>query len=663
MELDTTKLLAAIDRAKAANDMAAVNRMTARLPDLANVQDNRIDKKSGAGLGTRAVVGNAKSPEDRLASMRNHYPEAQPYGEDNFLYYNREDSRPTLYNPPGLMPELGDFAEYGRVGTEITAGVGAGILASPTTPAGSLAVGGTAATAAGALYDKAINQFGGADSRDLGKLASDTAIEFATNMIPFEKGLGAAKDFISPKLRSMMTNANQAVIDVANKYNINATAGVLGNRFMQGVDAATQKVLGGIDTWEKSAAEMMEGIGRMIDDFHVSLGGKSNPEAAGQQIVNAAKKYQDKFKEISDTLYDEAAALIPTGARVPAMKTRDFINAYRDRFKNDPEIGKLLNDKTLGALSEVPTMAEQHMRPNLAYETLRSLRTLIGGKLNDSDKIGDLDSGQMKQLYKALTEDIFAGAAEFGDEALLAARAANDHYSSGSQVMENVVEKHMMVGGKWATGLEAFQSFKRAANDPEKLSKIQASGVLAEGDFNQVGSAILEGVGEASKAGQNAAGDRLSPGRIIAQTDNSVIPAGSQDILFNGTAKEIMADMRVFGEAVQGVEGLVNRSNTGNIIPIVQAGGAGAGLMAEPMTALATFIGGVAIPYATAKGMASQWLKDWMRNAPQEGGKKAIAQWKKDGARLAAAQSATPFFQAVLDMSDSKTENKGALEE
>ena len=122
-----------------------------------------------------------------------------------------------------------------------------------------------------------------------------------------------------------------------------------------------------------------------------------------------------------------------------------------------------------------------------------------------------------------------------------------------------------------------------------------------------------------------------------------------------------MADMRVFGEAVQGVDGLVNRSNTGNQLG-VQATML-ASVMTEPVTAIGTFVAGVAIPYATAKGMASQWLKDWMRNAPQEGGKKAVAQWKKDGARLAAAQSATPFFQAVLDSSEGKVKGDGVLEE
>lgn len=657
MELDKTKLLAAIDRAKAAKDMDAVNRMIAQLPDPANVQNNRIDKKSGAGLGTRAIVGNAKNRADRLASMRNHYPEAQPYGEDNFAFYNRDDGTPTLYNPPGLMPELGDIAEYGRVGTEIAAGVGAGLLFSPTSPVGAVAAAGTAATAAGAVYDQAINQFGGEDSRDLGKLASDTAIEFGLNMIPFDKGLGAAKDAISPWLRKKMTNANKAVIAVANKYNINATAGVLGNRFMQQIDAASQKVLGGVDTWQKSAADMMEGVGRMIDDFHVSLGGKSNPEAAGQQLINKAKTYVDNFQRTSEDMYKAVDNLIPAGARVPALKTRDFLAAYRDRFANDPKIAKILRDPKMGALAD----AAETMGQNMDYKTIRSLRTLVGGKIKDRETIGDMSQGDLKKLYAALTDDMFDGAADFGEEAFKAATDANDFYRAGSLVIEEVVEPNFMVAGKWATAKTAFDAIKKQVNDPEKLRNIQASGVLEEGDFNQVGSAILEGVGEATKAGQNVAGDRLSPGRIIAQTDKSVIPAGSQDILFNGSAKEIMTDMRVFGEAVQGVDGLVNRSNTANQLG-VQATML-ASVATEPVTAIGTFVAGVAIPYLTAKGMASQWLKNWMRNAPQEGGKKAVAQWRKDGARLAAAQGATPFFQAVLDSSDGKVKGDGVLEE
>ena len=660
MELNTTKLLAAIDRAAAEKDTAAVTRLTKLLPNPAEAQPRSIDSSTGAGIGTRAVVGNARTPQDKLAAMRNHYPEAQPYGPEggNFIFNSRETGQPTLYNPPGMMPELGDFAEYGRDITATLAGTAAGVIASPTT-VGAVIPASAAAAGTGALYDAAVNEyFGGVDSRDVGSRTVDGAIEFATGLIPFEKALGPAKDFVVPRFRNMMTNANQAVIDVANKYNINATAGVLGSRFMQGLDAASQKVLGGVDAWEKSANEMMEGVGRMIDDFHVSLGGKSNPEAAGQRLINKAQKYFDNFQTTSEDMYKLVDTLIPQGARVPALSTRDFLSNYRDRFANDPAFQKILRDPTVGALADA---AEDGME-DLGYKTLADLRTLIGGKIQDRDTIGDLSQSQMKQLYKALTEDIFAGAADFGDDALAAARNANDFYRAGSLVIEDVVEPNFMVGGKWATANTAFNQIRKQVNDPEKLRNIQASGVLEEGDFNQVGSAILEDVGAATRGGQNATNDRLSPGRIISQTDKSVIPEGSRDILFNGTSKEIMEDMRVFGEAVQGVEGLVNRSNTGNMLG-AQASMV-AGFTTDPLTAILTVVGSVAIPFAVSRGISSQWLKDWMRKAPKEASETAMAEWKASGMRIATTQGVAPFFQAMLDLSDENTSSsRGALEE
>tara|TARA_R110000823_G_scaffold315577_1_gene448221 strand:+ start:855 stop:2867 length:2013 start_codon:yes stop_codon:yes gene_type:complete len=668
-ELNKVALLKAIDRAVAAGDQTAARNMLALLPNPADSQSGSIDSSSGAGIGTRMVVGNARNPTDRLAAMQNHYPEARPYGEDgdNFIFNSRQTGQPTLYNPPGMMPELGDFAEYGRIGSEVIAGISAVVPSSVSGPL-AIPVGAAAASTAGLLYDEAINQFGGVDGRDAGQRTVDTGTEFLLNMVPFDKALGVAKDFVSPRLRQLMTTSNQAVIDVANKYNIKPTAGVMGNKMMAGLDAMTQKAWGGIETWQRSADEMMEGVGKMLEDFHLSLGGKANPESAGQQVVNAAKKYQEAFKVSSKTLYDEAAAFIPTGARVPAIKTRDFINAYRDRFKNDPEIGKLLNDKTLGALSEVPTLAEQSMNPNLAYTTLRSLRTMIGGKLDDGDKIGDLNSGEMKQLYKALTEDIFAGAADFGDDALFAARAANDHYSAGSIILEDIVENYMMTGAnKWATGTEAFGAFKRLANDPEQLAKVQGAGVLSETDLNQMGSALLEDVGMAAKSGQNAPADRVSPGRIISQTDKSVIPMGSQDILFNGSAKEIIKDMRVFSESVKDVEKLVNNSNSGTHLSTIQGVQAISTLAATAFTTGGTTLTAllpVASAYATSKGLASDRLKKWMLNAPTDASKKAMAEWKKTGFRIAAAQGVTPFVQAIFDMSDGENgKAKGALAE
>jgi hypothetical protein len=122
-----------------------------------------------------------------------------------------------------------------------------------------------------------------------------------------------------------------------------------------------------------------------------------------------------------------------------------------------------------------------------------------------------------------------------------------------------------------------------------------------------------------------------------------------------------MEDMRVFGEAVQGVEGLVNRSNTGNMLG-AQASMV-AGFTTDPLTAIATVLGSVAIPFAVSRGISSQWLKDWMRKAPKEASETAMAEWKASGMRIATTQGVAPFFQAMLDLSDENTSSRGALEE
>jgi len=663
MELDRLKLLKAIDAAAANKDEAAVARLRSILPNPADAPENAIDTKTGAGFSTRVIVGNARTPEDRLANMRLHYPEAQPYGDDgeNFIYNSRETGQPMLMNPPGWIPELGDFAEYGRELTSTVTGTLGGIVGSPST-VGALGTASASAVAGGYAYDELVdNAFGGIDSRGTGEKVAEAGIEFATGLIPFERALGPAKDFISPRLRGLMTNANQAVIDVANKYKIRATAGVLGNKFMAGVDAATQKVLGGVDAWERSANEMMEGVAKMIDSFHLSLGGAANPESAGTQLINQAKKYMDNFQTTSQQLYKNVENLIPADARVPALQTRNFLSEYRDRFASDPEFQRILRDSTVGALADAAEEGGQ----NMGYRTISELRTLVGGKINDRVPIGDLSQRDMKNLYKALTEDLFEGAKDFGDEAFKAATDANDFYRAGSQIIDDVIEPNFMVGGDWATGTEAFGAIKRMVSDPEKLRNIQASGVLEETDFNQVGSALLEDAGRATRGAQNAAGDKLSPSRILAQTDQSLIPAASQDILFTGSAKEILQDMRVFGEAVQGVEGLVNRSNTSNILPLSQAGSAGMALMSEPFTGAATVVTTIGVPYLTSKGMASKWLKDWMLGIPKEGGEQAMKEWKASGLRIATAQGVAPFFEALLEFDDevNSGSKRGALEE
>ena len=665
MELTFQEQLQKLDQARAAGDQESVNHMVRLMRkngnDPSQAQSGSIDMDTGADIGTRLAVNNAPAG-DKLGAMRARYPEASPYGKDNFVYYNRETGQPQIYNPEGI--DVGDFVGGGRLVANVLGGIGAGVVATPTTPFGQAVALSSGATGAGILYDEAVEGiFGTPDSRGASEQIMDYGFEAVMNMLPFEKALGKAKDVVSPYLRDVMTTANKKVIDVANRYNIRPTAGVIGNKMMQSVDAATQKLMGSVDTWQKSADEMMEGVGRMMDDFFGSMGGKVSPESAGQQIVNQAKKYVDNFKATSTQMYKEVENLIGPDGRVVAPRFNEFLAEYGERFAGDPGFAKLLKSPLLADLAEA-------QGDDIAYSTLSQVRSMIGNHIDDGTTIGDLAQRDLKRIYAALTEDMFEGAASFGPEALKAATDANDFYKAGASIIDDIIDPNMKIEGQWATGLEAFKAFKRQVADPDKLKRLQQSGVLDESDLQAGGAALLDDLGRATKGQQDAAGTRISPSRIISQTDDRVIPQASQDILFTGSSKDILNDMRVFSEATRGVDSFVNNSNTASSLHVQQvlSGGSLAGAFIDPVVGLTSAVTTVALPWLASKSIQANWLKNWMLNAPREGGERAIAQWVKDGTRIAAAENMTNVFDAVLEMAPDLTRSevpnkKGALSE
>ena len=102
----------------------------------------------GAPPVVRMAVGGA--PEaDRLATIRLYYPDARPFGQDNFIFTDPQTNRPTLYNPRGL--DIGDLYSIRPEAAEAIGGVLGGALAAPFALRGkSASVGIPAAAATGA---------------------------------------------------------------------------------------------------------------------------------------------------------------------------------------------------------------------------------------------------------------------------------------------------------------------------------------------------------------------------------------------------------------------------------------------------------------------------------------------------------------------------------
>ena len=134
---------------------------------MAQVQE--LDTTSGAPLKVRAVVGNFDDPERRLKALQEYYPDAVPYGDDNFIFTS-EDGVPTVYNNESWVPDIGDLVSVGR---DIVSTIAGGTSAVATAVGGQLgpqvfspeelvtvpAAYALASEGVGQLYDRAIDRF------------------------------------------------------------------------------------------------------------------------------------------------------------------------------------------------------------------------------------------------------------------------------------------------------------------------------------------------------------------------------------------------------------------------------------------------------------------------------------------------------------------------
>jgi hypothetical protein len=630
-----------------------------------------IDFDSGGGYAQRYAVDTAGSdPAAQLAALRKTRPDAVPYGDGNFMYHNPETFQPKILNSEGYIPDAYEISRVGKLGTQVLGGIGSAVLAAPTTPIGQLAVAGTGATASGVAYDKALEQlFDADDSRGMGEQVKDAAIETALNMIPIEK-TGKVLSFagqqikkiptVTPTLNAisgLMRNADDRISELAQKYNINPTTGVLGNKFLAMAEAVSQKTLGAEAGFMKSWDEFSEGFSTMLNDFHLSLGGSADPTSAGNKLLGKAQKYVENFKAHSQKLYDDVP--IPVNSQVPSPNLNAFLAEYGEKFSQDALKDLTQNPKLL-KLSE-------NLDQPLTWKEIKELRTAIGKMISDrktSKSLEGVPQSDLKTLYGALTDDLFEASKLFGDDALEAARKANDYYRAGATVIDDIIDPLFKTGTGYKTGADVFATVKRQAADPEKLGVLRdVDGLFNQGDFDAVGSAMMNDLGMATKAGQNATADRVSPERVIGQTSTQAIPQASQDILFNGSAKEIMADMRVFAEATQGVSQNINRSNTAMAI---QASSAGAGLLDFSMSGnpmgLVQAVGTFFMPYLASKGLQSEAMKRWLGGAPKEASEQAVKEWMQVGKRIFYNENLQNVWDAFNNGSSDGTK-RGALEE
>lgn len=626
--------------------------------------DAPIDEKSldqrGAPANVRLVVGAARKPDDRLLNLRRFYPDAQPYGDDNFVFKDPRTGRKTIYNPKGL--DVGDIPSVVGEGTEAAGGALAAAAATPTAVAGAIPTAGlslaTIPTAYGLgaagsreLFDLAMKLTGQKDTRSEIERLMDAGETFGTNAIGARAGdlLGKVPRAVFGSVTRPARNINpkQALTDAAN-VGVNLPAGATtGNRGMQIVEHALGSTPGGASVIQQLYERALAGTKSAADDIAERFGPVKTPQGAGETLRTGAENAGERFatrraaldEDLKNAvgatrnvainnvakLHDELVAELARAPKSRAAELQDGID----------ELAGILADAAPYAPEAVGNVAQIETRKSgaLPFDVLRKIRTRIGQDLDRPDISGYRPgaTGTMGRVYGALLQDIKGAAAAVGPKAQRALERHDSFVRAYRTTRAPILQKIADSG----SDEEAFNYAMNAAKDGgTKLAKLRKS--LTPAEWDVVAASVLSKLGRATPGQQGASGvaeaaNDFSVGSFL--TNWSKLAPEAKQALFGGErykdlAPELDGLVRTIGR-LKDADKMANPSGTArNLIAAAGVGAAGASLMqGDPKSDLGIFagvpkalgilVGGVLAPRYAAKLITNPAFVRWISSTSQ----------------------------------------------
>ncbi|WP_245307641.1 hypothetical protein [Rhizobium altiplani] len=411
-----------------------------------------IDPNLEAPAGVRARVGALDKPEDRLTALRKSYPDAQPYSGDNFIMTDPATGKTIIYNKPGWIPSMGDFASLipeageaaGAVGGAVLGAIGGSAAPVVGTTAGAIGGAGTGATIGREAAQRSANYlFGNEDTRTGGEQAWDAAKTFGLNAGGEGLGLIAA-----PLVSKAARGVSNSVKDgprrfVAGQADDPALAAQRAADFRGvGVEPTAGMVSGAPNTALKEQALAATRAGQQIQDRIGQAFGAMDNEAGrivgdinpqtltrqelGQALKDQSAAYKSASKARNDYLYDQVGKL--TGdAPASGTNTRQFLDELQAERKTMGKSAVLNNGKSLDSVIEQTQAIVDDIGSGINFNTLKQARTNIGAIANDPG-VDQVLRDRAQGLYTALAKDMGETAQSVGGDAFQAWKKANNRF-------------------------------------------------------------------------------------------------------------------------------------------------------------------------------------------------------------------------------------------
>lgn len=327
--------------------------------------------------------------------------------------------------------------------------------------------------------------------------------------------------------------------------------------------------------------------------------GTADPATAGQLVkegVTEALK-SGPIKQRVDDLYTEVDNLVNPTTVGPLTNTRNIANTITGR-------------RTTSALpgsKNVDELQEAIDRGGLTYEGVKGLRTHFGEMLDGSKIIPDgMSKAEVKQIYGALSQDMRLTIARAGGPDGL---AAYDKAERAAKRWANVREDLQRVlnvnseEGIFSRVIQAASS--KSTADVKLLGRVR--GAVGPDKWNEVSAALIERLGRAPDGS-------FSPDRMLGPSGLGGLSDEGKRMLFRSTGQNSHADVidniAMISKRWKSLNQFANPSGTSQS---VIGGGLGYGVLADPMTTIASFVGSAATAKILATPASARSLAAWSR--------------------------------------------------
>jgi hypothetical protein len=191
---------------------------------------------------------------------------------------------------------------------------------------------------------------------------------------------------------------------------------------------------------KKSLEELKFANKLIAEDFGGAGEGILTRQEEGTLLREGAEKAIGGLKEIYGKVFDFVGKGVGTQP-LPITNTATLLNDMTSRVGKEP-----INKNVLSIAGDVMKSAEMQ-GGGIPWEILKKWRTEVGDLLKDPMKLSqrDLNTGQLKQLYSAMTQDMEDAALKAGPQVHARWRAADKYFQVSMTrdvpLLEQIVSK------------------------------------------------------------------------------------------------------------------------------------------------------------------------------------------------------------------------------